>query len=474
MGRTIALLVLVTLSGCGSCSGDEQRPAPSTAPPTTTTPPPTTSAAPTTIVPTPPASEARPTLPTPPVSDALRRRALLAEGRRLEHGGDHAEAIARYERALAIAPGDATLLTELGWAQFHAGELDEAFASTEDALDRSETPREQAIALYNLGRIAEAAEHTGAALELYRRSLALRSNDTVRARIVALGGTPPAEGEVPVEAWTRAFLADAGPFPDLRAVCLQLLGGEGVVEGEEEGEGEGEEAVGPRCDPTLAHGVTGTRGVLEAGTISVVGRDMIDDSVTSLVARTAAGWFVVTELGSDYYGPSSLNGGELHIVTLELRDVVPGGDLELFVARDDATIWASWCEGGSEETSETLVCGVVGSGFGCWLAAVTHHAVTSGTWRDGEGWTAGMTPEESASTCAGEGVDGAPEYTELGAAIEDVVGEPSDESTIVIGFDATGRVSFDGDHRPRALASPVDLFRLPCLGPQPDPAFACP
>jgi hypothetical protein len=79
-----------------------------------------------------------------------------------------------------------------GWAKFQAGELARAKVDVDAALTVLERAQDErgkrslGACLYNRGRIAEQEGELDAARELYERSLAARSNDTVRARLDSL------------------------------------------------------------------------------------------------------------------------------------------------------------------------------------------------------------------------------------------------------------------------------------------------
>lgn len=453
MLRALFVSLIVGLAGCSSC--DPPHPPAPAAPPADPAPePPAT--APSTAAPSTEAEPERQPLSAPPITQAGPRRALLAEGRRLEQAGDHAGAIERYERALAIAPGDATLLGELGWALFRANRLDEALETTRDALERAETEQQEGSLLYNLGRIAEARGRANEALELYRRSLAARPNEVVRARIVALGGEAPGAGEVPVEAWVTSSVVEGEPVATLDAVCDALA--PGWRERTEDDEGD-------LCEPELSQAVTGARGILEAGIVTLESAGPTDLARHHLVARTARGWFVVAEAGTDYYGPSSMNGGESS-QALAIRDVIPGGPLELVASATTSEAWASWCEGGSASSTTMRVCGVIGDRIGCYLEVTTASSSSSGTWQDGEGWAAAGGDEDYArGVCADSG--------------DQAAGGADASETIEVAIDEAGRVTFTGSNRdrararPAALAAPIELARVPCLAPRPHPLFGC-
>jgi hypothetical protein len=156
--------------------------------------------------------------PAPPPADpeALAKartlyRARLDEGRRLTKAGQHTEAIATYLQALELDPSDVVLLGELGWASFKGGDLPGARHATTHGLRFARTDEQRGMLTYNLGRVAEAEGDQARAAELYRESLTLRDNATVRKRLDALAAPPPAPPppthmEVLAEAHARRFV----------------------------------------------------------------------------------------------------------------------------------------------------------------------------------------------------------------------------------------------------------------------------
>src|SRR5205807_4352238 len=66
--------------------------------------------------------------------DAKRFKAALAEGRKADRAGDHAAATAAFARAAALKPGDAAVLSELGWAAYQAKDVARAEQATRDAI----------------------------------------------------------------------------------------------------------------------------------------------------------------------------------------------------------------------------------------------------------------------------------------------------------------------------------------------------
>lgn len=115
----------------------------------------------------------------------------LKEGRRLSRAKDWAGAIKAFDRALAIAPDDARVLSEVGWAAFQANDLARAESANKRALANAKDPQIRAPILYNMGRVAEAKGQNDVAKKAYGESLALRDNAEVKKRLTSIGGTPP-------------------------------------------------------------------------------------------------------------------------------------------------------------------------------------------------------------------------------------------------------------------------------------------
>ena len=120
--------------------------------------------------------------------------AHLAAGRLAVKAKDYAAGIAELEAAAKINPLHAKTLGELGWAYFNAGQLDEAEDRLERGLQYADNDQTRGAILYNLGRVAEANGDKAHAIELYQRSLAVRPNTTVDARLIGLGGVAPSAG----------------------------------------------------------------------------------------------------------------------------------------------------------------------------------------------------------------------------------------------------------------------------------------
>jgi hypothetical protein len=245
--------------------------------------------------------------PKPPGKRELAQyRAALKLGRTLEKKGDHAAAIAAFQKALAVVPGDARALSELGWAQLQAGSLAAASAATQQAIAGASEPALKAASLYNLGRIFEAQAARDRALDAYRRSLELRENGTVRQRLLGLdpAAAPPGALEaVPLE----------GPFASIAEYCKKL---------------EAKDADEP-CDAG-DNPFAETRLPAAAPWMEV--RVFVGgyEELCNLAIRTHAGWWVAEGfaecklMGGRWDRNVSPEGGEL-------RDVVPGGAPELLL-----------------------------------------------------------------------------------------------------------------------------------------------
>lgn len=253
----------------------------------------------------------------PSASDRKEALRALEEGRRKSRAKDYAGALAAFERALAITPEDARVLSEVGWAALQAGDLDRADAANRRALAHAHEPKLRAAILYNAGRVAEARSDAEAARRAYAESLSLRDNAEVKRRLAALGGAP-AEPSQPC-------IAGA---PDVSALCACLLA-----------------KGGPTSEMTLLGRAPACRAApdsLSLGTprLYVVRFGAPEDGggerVHLLAARDGAALRPVAELGRDFepgafgvHNEVTVKGGEpvtrdgrtVHVVRSEQRDV---------------------------------------------------------------------------------------------------------------------------------------------------------
>jgi tetratricopeptide (TPR) repeat protein len=256
----------------------------------------------------------------------------LARGQAAAGRGDPAGAIAAFEEALASRPGDGRAQLELGWAAFRAGDLDRAEEATRRALEASTDRQIEAPSRYNLGRILEQRGDRAAAAAEYRRSLALRANSAVRARLEAI--TARVAGN-PLE--PRRL---EGPFESLAAFCVGL--------------GEGE-----RCAPPAAGEIDGPLRAPASGALREVAifvaraDDGVDEHAAAYLGlRTAAGWFVSPALfATDDSGRGAMRtlafaGGVLRVAAEQT-----------IATRDD--LGQRW----SDREERLLLCGVGPSGI---------------------------------------------------------------------------------------------------------------
>jgi len=128
----------------------------------------------------------------PTDADVKRYQAIMDEGAKAAKKGDHAGAVAAFDRALAIKPNDQAALTDQGWSAFQMHALDRAEAITRKAIAAGGDPRRTAAAQYNLGRILEERGNKAGAIAAYQESLKLRPNRVVSARLAGLD--PAASG----------------------------------------------------------------------------------------------------------------------------------------------------------------------------------------------------------------------------------------------------------------------------------------
>ena len=152
--------------------------------------------------------------------------AALKEGRRLSAKGDYPAAIKSFDQALAAVPHDPTALSELGFAALKAGQLDRARKCTLEAVDGAGDPHIKAATLYNLGLIDEAQGNPAAAIGDYQRSLALRPNKTVEAKLAALqSAVAPVAGAAGGGSDALGIDALTGPKRGLGEVCAAAFPG---------------------------------------------------------------------------------------------------------------------------------------------------------------------------------------------------------------------------------------------------------
>jgi tetratricopeptide (TPR) repeat protein len=282
--------------------------------------------------------------------DALRR------GRRLAKKGDHQAAARAFEEALEAAPGDARAASELGWEAFRAGDMPRARKATLESIAGTAEPETRAASLYNLGRIEEAEGRKERAAQVYRDSLALRPNPTVRARLLAVApNTPPDESLV-------ATTLD-GPHSSLADWCAAY-----VAANPEEPCSPYQVMFEQQAGQLRAKGAWKEVQVLRVGPFEIC----------ALAVRTRAGWFVEPWIAEC----RELGGRWDRVVTADeiaFRDVLPGGDPEL-VLRLSSEMVSNITDPGAQPDAQVLqesterlylLCGIGASGHPSCLPPLT-------------------------------------------------------------------------------------------------------
>ncbi|GMV40972.1 MAG: hypothetical protein AMXMBFR64_26880 [Myxococcales bacterium] len=119
---------------------------------------------------------------------ATRLAAAKKAGRAAAKAKDYTKAADELRKAVELDPNDPALLGELGWVLYLGGSLDPAEKATRQAIRTATTGASLGALYYNLGRIAEDRGDFTMASDHYRRSIALRPNETVSKRLEKLPG----------------------------------------------------------------------------------------------------------------------------------------------------------------------------------------------------------------------------------------------------------------------------------------------
>lgn len=210
----------------------------------------------------------------------LRDRARhLREGRRLAHDGDHAGALAAFQAGLVLEPTDATLLCEAGLQAHRTGDLVLAQTLLERGAAHSPRPSTEGACLYNLGRVLEDRGDPFGAAEVYARSLEVRPNEVVQARLSALD----ADLDEEVTSWEEeeaygvdlSVLEAGATFADVAALCA---------------------AAGTDCWPDTRYESPTPSPMLRALQIVTVHSDADLTDFGYLVAHTDRGVVVIAQL----------------------------------------------------------------------------------------------------------------------------------------------------------------------------------
>jgi Tfp pilus assembly protein PilF len=122
-------------------------------------------------------------------------KTALAKARKLQAAKKYADATAAFNDALAAAPGDATVLGELGWTAYLAKDYKTAEEITRKAVAAQAVPNVRGATLYNLGLIQEQNGDKAGAIASYAASLKARPNAVVAARLKTLDANAAAAAD---------------------------------------------------------------------------------------------------------------------------------------------------------------------------------------------------------------------------------------------------------------------------------------
>jgi hypothetical protein len=258
----------------------------------------------------------------------------LSAGRKAAKAAQWPEAISALEAALVAIPGDDRALGELSWAAFSAGDFVKARASGKASVLGSTDPKIKAASLYNLGRVEEADGKLPAAALLYKQSLALRDNKTVKARLDALAKDAPVADE-PLPCTT--------PMPEAQlCACLNATTAENLDNPDD-----------AACELAAA-GADGFK--IATYTVS-----SLREQQNALVARQAGGWTVVALLAY-VYNPGMMGINEEWSLAEPKEETIGGHQVVRFTStksRSDSDLGVDEIE---TESTESLVVCVRGSG----------------------------------------------------------------------------------------------------------------
>jgi hypothetical protein len=296
--------------------------------------------------------------------------AAITEGRKLFRAKNYVGAAAAFERATRAMPKDADAWSELGWAQFNAGDLVNAEHATRASLARTGTDEVRGATLYNLGRINEQRGFKDSAVDAYAQSFSARPNRVVLTRLRALD---PARADLfaPFAA-TRC----AGPFATRAALCTSL-----VAMDSKQGDR-------PECSPTkdAFNRIEGPTTIpsVPAPYVSIAlhstvipslddhdvlardagGEELYADEAVHVVLETTEGFFASRDV-MIVHNPGAFGvDGSGEVTRFALEDVVPGGApevvLEVTYGTEDQNMGGD--ETYTEDVRALVVCGIATGG----------------------------------------------------------------------------------------------------------------
>lgn len=251
-------------------------------------------------------------------------REHLREGRKLVQGKKYKEGLEVFEKALAIDPNNARILSEIGWAAYLAGDYERSIQANNDSVRFAKEDKLKGASLYNLGRVAEAQKDTSKAATYYERSLIFRENKTVRERLASVkaqGGGDESEKKDLYTYFGACTIAKLGA--DLESGCREMALG---VEPE------------PRCfspmysdsptKPEIKKVTGGTKLTEYATFVMSLENDMTDYHM--LAFKYDGSWYATSLVW--VYNPGAFGIFEdLHGLEVSIEQLVPGGEPEIIV-----------------------------------------------------------------------------------------------------------------------------------------------
>ncbi len=256
-------------------------------------------------------------------------REHLREGRKLVQGKKYKEGLEVFEKARAIDPNNARILSEIGWAAYLAGDYERSIQANNDSVRFAKEDKLKGASLYNLGRVAEAQKDMSKAADYYERSLTFRENKTVRERLAKVktqGGDSEPEKKDLYSFFGRCTMAPLGA--DLDAGCRKMAKGLdpepkcfSVMYGSEE------------TAPEIKKVPGGTKLTEVATFVMSLDNDMTDYHMLAIKHDNT--WYATPLVW--VYNPGAFGIFEdLDALEVSFEQLVPGGEPEILVRTEHA------------------------------------------------------------------------------------------------------------------------------------------